>query len=64
MTGGKKKSAPHASANEDPIVRSVRAVRAKILRDAGGMVDGYFEAMQELTKQRKAARKPRKGRAA
>lgn len=50
---------------EDPIVRQVRGVRARLLRASGGTVEGYLETMRTMSERReKAAPKPKRRRRA
>lgn len=43
------------SAYDDPVVDEIRAIRAKLWREAGGTVEGYLRLMDERTALRKNA---------
>lgn len=46
---------------EDPVVREVRAIRQRFLKQAGGTVKGYLRLMDEMTEER-LARSPGENR--
>ncbi|HYE61631.1 MAG TPA: hypothetical protein VD997_06520 [Phycisphaerales bacterium] len=43
---------PRGSGGDDPVVKEVRAVRARLLKKGGGTVAGYFRAMDEVSERR------------
>ena len=57
---------PRPSSADDPVVAEVRAVRARLWREAGGTVDGLIrllEGCKLLPRRRAAVPRRRRGRA-
>jgi hypothetical protein len=54
------RSRPSSDKNDDPTVREVRAVRRRMLRQAGGTVEGYFRLMDDMAKARASSSSKRR----
>lgn len=47
--------------DDSPVVLEVRAIRAKLLAQAGGTIEGYFRLMDELARKREAKAEAKRG---